>query len=214
MSAMPLRPGIPAAIRATRVIAIGRRLEPAGLEAVAAALIEGGVRAFELTLDGSAALDEIMVLTQRFLPGDLIVGAGTVLDVGSAERAVKAGATFLVMPHTDVALVRWAADRGIPAFPGAFSPSEALAGWRAGAAAIKVFPASAVGPQYVRDMRGPFPDIPLVPTGGVTIENAPLFLEAGAVAVGMGSWLTGHGDPTVVRERAGELMAALAGGGR
>lgn len=214
MSGTLLRPPIPDGILATRVIAIGRRLDPADLEAVAAALVQGGIRAFELTLDGAAALEGITLLAQRFAARDLLIGAGTVLDVGAAQRAADAGAAFLVMPHTDVELVRWAADHGLPAFPGAFSPTEALAGWRAGAAAIKVFPASVVGPHYVREMRGPFRDIPLVPTGGVTVENAPAFLDAGAVAVGIGSWLTGGANPTVARQRAAEVIAALGGRGR
>ena len=96
------------------------------------------------------------------------------------------------------------------AVPGAFTPTEILAAWRAGAAAVKLFPASAVGPTFVREVRGPLPGIPLIPTGGVTAETAPAFIAAGAVAVGIGSWLTGSGDPAVVEERAAELVAAVA----
>ena len=87
----------------------------------------------------------------------------------------------------------WAAGRGIPAFPGCATPTEILAAWRAGAAAVKLFPASSAGPGFVREMSGPFPEIPLVPTGGVTVETAPAFIAAGAVAVGMGGWLLGDG---------------------
>jgi 2-dehydro-3-deoxyphosphogluconate aldolase/(4S)-4-hydroxy-2-oxoglutarate aldolase len=214
MTETTLRPAIPDAILASHLIAIGRRLDPAGVEAVAAALLDGGVRAFELTLDGAAALDGIASLARRFSSRELLVGAGTVLDIRAAQRAADAGAAFLVMPHTDLELIRWAAEHGLPAFPGAFSPTDVLAGWRAGAAAIKVFPASVVGPDFVRELHGPFRDIPLVPTGGVTIETAAAFLEAGAVAVGMGSWLTGSGDPTLVRQRATEVIAELKGRGR
>lgn len=208
-SSAGIRPEIPEPILATRLIAIARRLEPALLLDVTNALVAGGVRALELTLDGDGALDGIEELTHRFAPQDLLVGAGTVMSVASAERALQAGARFLVMPHTDVELVRFAASRGIPAFPGAFTPTEAYAGWQAGAAGIKVFPASAVGPTFFREMRGPFREIPLVPTGGVTIENAVAFVAAGAVAVAMGSWLTGGGDATVARERAMAVVAAL-----
>ncbi len=204
-----MRPLIPEPILATRVVAIGRRLEPGVLAGVAEALVAGGIRAFELTLDGAGALSGIAELTSRFAPEVLLVGAGTVLDRASAERAIEAGARFLVMPHTDLELVRFAAERGLPAFPGAFTPTEAYAGWRAGAAAIKIFPASVVGPTFFREMRGPFRDIPLVPTGGVTIENAASFIRAGAVAVAMGSWLTGSGDSRLVRERASAVVAAL-----
>jgi 2-dehydro-3-deoxyphosphogluconate aldolase/(4S)-4-hydroxy-2-oxoglutarate aldolase len=113
------------------------------------------------------------------------------------------------MPHIDVAIVGWAAARGIPVMPGAFTPTEILAAWRAGAAAVKLFPASAVGPAFVREVRGPLREIPLVPTGGVTAETAPAFIAAGAVAVGIGSWLTGSGDAAVVQSRAAELVAAV-----
>lgn len=209
-TATTTRPAIPPSILATRVIAIARRLEPAALLDVTQALVAGGVRAFELTLDGTGALEGIAEVARRFSPETLLVGAGTVMDIPSAKRALDAGARFLVMPHTDAELVRFAADRGVPSFPGAFTPTETYEGWRAGAAAIKIFPASAVGPTFFREMRGPFRDIPLVPTGGVTIENAAAFISAGAVAVAMGSWLTGGGDATLVRERAAAIVAALA----
>ncbi len=206
------RPGVPAAIRTTRLVAIGRNLDPSSLSAVAEALVEGGVRAFELTLNTDAALDGIAALSKSWKPDQLLVGAGTVLDEDHARRAVEAGATFLVTPHLDPSLVRWAADRGIPCMPGAFSPTEVLTAWRAGAAAVKVFPASVLGPAYVREMRGPLPAIPLVPTGGVTIDNARAFIAAGALAVGMGSWLTGGGNAAVIRDRATAIVAALAAG--
>ena len=103
----------------------------------------------------------------------LEIGAGTVLSIEAAERAVDAGATFLVSPHVDPELIEWAADRGIPFIPGAFTPTEILAAWRAGAPAVKFFPASVAGPDFIRDFRGPFPHIPLLPTGGVTVKRRP-----------------------------------------
>lgn len=206
-----VRPAVPEAITMFGIVAIGRRLASGTEPAVAGALVRGGVRAFEITLDGDGALDAIRDLAGRFDPAELLVGAGTVLDIPSAEAAVEAGARFLVMPHLDVAIVSWAAARGVPVLPGAFTPTEILAAWRAGAAAVKLFPASAVGPAFVREVRGPLREIPLVPTGGVTAETAPAFIAAGAVAVGIGSWLTGSGDPAVVEARAGELVAAVAG---
>ncbi len=122
------------------------------------------------------------------------------------------------MPHTDPEIVAWAAERGVPAFPGAATPTEVLAGWRAGAAAIKVFPASSLGPSFVRELRGPLPDVPLVPTGGVSAENAGAFIAAGALAVGLGSWLVGDGEAAGVTARARQVVevvaAARAGGGR
>jgi 2-dehydro-3-deoxyphosphogluconate aldolase / (4S)-4-hydroxy-2-oxoglutarate aldolase len=205
------RPQIPAEILEPRVVAIGRRLHPGRLADVAAALRDGGVRAFELTLDAPEAVEAIARLTANADAGGLLIGAGTVLSVAAAERAVDAGARFLVSPHTDPAIVTWAAERGIPSFPGALTPTEILVAWRAGAAAVKLFPASAVGPSFVREARGPFRDIPLIPTGGVTAETAADFVRAGAVAVGLGSWLTGSGDPGVVAERARQVVGALAG---
>ena len=132
------------------------------------------------------------------------------LSIEDAGLAVDAGATFLVMPTTDPELVRWAADRGIPAFPGAATPTEILAAWRAGAAAVKLFPASALGPSFVRECLGPFPDIPLVPTGGVTAETAGDYIRAGAVAVGLGSWLVGDGVADGVTRRARQVVDAVA----
>jgi len=93
--------------------------------------------------------------------------------------------------------------------PGCATPTEVLAGWRAGAAAVKVFPASALGPSFIRECRGPFPDIPLLPTGGVTFETAPAFIAAGAIGVGMGGWLLGDADPVGVRQRAAQIVAAV-----
>lgn len=206
------RPSIPAVITRGRVIAIGRGLDPETVPAIAAALVDGGVGAFEITMNSAAALAVISELAGRHSEADLLIGAGTVLDLEQASSAVEAGARFLVMPHCDPELVRWAAARNIPCFPGAFTPTEVLVAWRAGAAAVKLFPASAVGPMFVRELRGPFAAIPLVPTGGVTVDNAAAFIAAGAVAVGMGSWLTGGGDPDRVRERARAVTDALAAG--
>ena len=208
------RPRVPQAIAAGHVIAIGRHLDPATVPAIGEALLAGGIHAFEVTLNSASAFSVISALAARFGPEDLLIGAGTVLDLDQARSAVDAGARFLVMPHTDPGIVEWAAGRDLPVFPGAFSPTEILAGWMAGAAAVKLFPASAVGPTFVRELRGPLPDVPLIPTGGVTLENAPAFIAAGALAVGMGSWLTGGGKPGVIRERAIAITTALAASDR
>lgn len=123
---------------------------------------------------------------------------------------MEAGARFLVMPHLDTEIVAWAAERGIPAFPGAATPTEVLAGWRAGAAAVKVFPASVLGPGFIRELGGPLPEIPLVPTGGVTPDTAASFIWAGAAAIGLGSWLLGDGQASGVRERARQIVSVVA----
>jgi 2-dehydro-3-deoxyphosphogluconate aldolase / (4S)-4-hydroxy-2-oxoglutarate aldolase len=204
----PVRIPIPDAISEGRVIAIARNQDPAGLPQIAEAVREGGIRVLEVTLGSRDAFGAIEALASR--TDGLLVGAGTVLSIDQAERALGAGARFLVMPHLDQELVAWAAGRGVPAFPGAFTPTEILAAWRAGACAVKLFPASAVGPAFVRELRGPLPEIPLVPTGGVTIETAPAFLAAGAIAVGMGGWLMAGGDVAQIRERAAAVVRALS----
>jgi 2-dehydro-3-deoxyphosphogluconate aldolase / (4S)-4-hydroxy-2-oxoglutarate aldolase len=192
-------------------VAIGRRVPASAAPAIAEALAAGGVRAFELTLnapeaDALRAIESVAAVAARL---GLEIGAGTVLSIEAARRAIDAGATFLVMPHLDPAIVSWAAMFDIPAFPGCATPTEVLAAWRSGAAAVKVFPASSVGPGFIRELRGPFPDIPLLPTGGVTIETAPAFIAAGAIGVGIGGWLLGDGVPAGVRERASSVVAAV-----
>jgi 2-dehydro-3-deoxyphosphogluconate aldolase/(4S)-4-hydroxy-2-oxoglutarate aldolase len=138
-----------------------------------------------------------------------LVGAGTVLSVEAAREAVDAGAAFIVMPHIDPAIVRWCVEHGIPCLPGALTPTEVLAAWQAGASAVKLFPASSVGPGYIAQLRGPFPDILVVPTGGVSADDAGTWIAAGAVAVGLGSWLVGDGEPAGVEARARSVRAAV-----
>lgn len=206
------RPSIPKGIVTGGVVAIGRHVDPSRAVALGEALVAGGVRAFELTLNEpeADALEAIEAVAARGPELGLDIGAGTVLSIDAARRAVSAGASFLVMPHLDVELVAWAAERGIPVLPGCATPTEVLAAWRAGAAAVKLFPASVAGPVFVRELRGPFPEIPLLPTGGVTLESAPAFIAAGAIGVGMGGWLLGDGDASRVRERSRQVVATVA----
>jgi 2-dehydro-3-deoxyphosphogluconate aldolase/(4S)-4-hydroxy-2-oxoglutarate aldolase len=205
------RAAIPEAIASSGVIAIARGVDAAKVSAIGLALLRGGVSAFELTLNEPEddALDAIREVATRFASSDLLLGAGTVLSVASAQRAVDAGARFIVSPHTDPELIAWATRHGIPIFPGAFTTTEILDGWRAGATAVKLFPASVAGPTGLREIRGPLPNIPLIPTGGVSAETAGGFIQAGAVAVGVGGWLIGNGKPGGVRERAAAIVAAV-----
>ncbi len=204
------RVAIPEPILRGGVIAIGRRIDADAAVSIGEGLYAGGVGALEVTMGSDDALIAIERLAARFQgQADFVIGAGTILDPASADAAMGAGATFLVMPVTDPVLIGWAAERAIPTFPGAMTPSEALAGWSAGASAIKLFPASVVGPAFVRELHGPFPDIPLVPTGGLTVDSVPEFIVAGAVAVGLGSWLTGEGDPERIAQRGRQVVAAI-----
>jgi 2-dehydro-3-deoxyphosphogluconate aldolase/(4S)-4-hydroxy-2-oxoglutarate aldolase len=203
------RPAIPHEITEGRILAIARNVDRVRALALGWALAEAGIRTFEVTLQGPAALDAIA--SARFeLRERLLIGAGTVLDVHAARQAIDAGAAFLVTPIVDLDVIGWAAAHDIPVLAGAYTPTEILTAWRAGAAAVKLFPASVGGPSLVRELRGPLPDIPLVPTGGVSAENAPAFLSAGAIAVGVGSWLTGSRDIAVVRERAAQLVRVVS----
>lgn len=197
------RPHIPQPLEQTRVVAILRRINPETTVEAATALLQGGVRALEVTLNSPGVLDMLRALRHAF--GDrMLLGAGTVLDLPSAESALAAGARFIVSPHTDPELIRALARRGVPCIPGAFTATEVLAAWRAGAAVVKVFPVGSVGPAYIKDLLGPLSEIPLLPTGGVTRENAPGFITAGAWGLGLGSALV---DPTLCAEgRYDELV--------
>jgi 2-dehydro-3-deoxyphosphogluconate aldolase / (4S)-4-hydroxy-2-oxoglutarate aldolase len=206
------RPPIPAGLVDGGVVAIARNLTEDAVRGVADGLLRGGVRAFELTLNEpeDKALGALRAAARHATGAALEVGAGTVLTRDAAEQAIDAGATFLVSPHVDPDLIGWAAERGIPFLPGAFTPTEILAAWRAGASAVKLFPASVAGHAFVREFRGPFPHIPLLPTGGVTIDSTPDFIRAGAIAVGLGAWLIGDGEPAGIADRASGVVRAVA----
>jgi 2-dehydro-3-deoxyphosphogluconate aldolase/(4S)-4-hydroxy-2-oxoglutarate aldolase len=181
---------IAAAIRAHRLIVVLRRVEPqAVLLDLAAELADAGARIFEVTFDAPTAGDDLEALKGRLAArsdGPFIVGAGTILRRNQLEAARRAGAEFAVAPLLDVSLVDTAVSEHLPFIPGAFTPSEVHTAWAAGATFVKLFPASAVGPSFVRELRGPFPDTQLIPTGGVDVTNARQYLDAGAAAVGVG----------------------------
>lgn len=187
------RGSVAGAIRDHRLLAILRRVEPrSALLSLVDALADAGVRIIEITQDAPSAPDDLGAVRARLAArGDAtyLVGAGTVLHVGQLDSARQAGAEFAVTPILDLALVRASIDAGIPIIAGAFTPTEIAAAWGAGATFVKVFPASAVGPTFVRELRGPLPAIELIPTGGVDGANAAAFLAAGAVAVGIGGAL-------------------------
>jgi 2-dehydro-3-deoxyphosphogluconate aldolase/(4S)-4-hydroxy-2-oxoglutarate aldolase len=165
-----------------------------------------------MTVPGAVEIIREMARTKA--PGTL-VGAGTVLDAGTATDVIAAGADFVVSPITDRETIRACRDADVFVAPGAFTPTEIVAAWNAGASIVKVFPATSLGPQFVRDMRGPLPHIRLMPTGGVTLENAREFLAAGAAAVGIGTALVDAksveaGDWAALEARARQLIASLA----
>lgn len=194
MTGTGLRDGsVAAAIRAHRLIAVLRRIEPhERLLALVDELAEAGVRVFEITLDTPSGADDLAAVRGHLSAREdaYLVGAGTILGGDQLDAARRSGADFGVSPILDAALVRASVEGGLPFVPGAMTPSEIAAAWDAGATFVKLFPASAVGPQLVRELRGPLPDVALIPTGGVDGANAAAFLEAGAAAVGIGGSIT------------------------
>jgi 2-dehydro-3-deoxyphosphogluconate aldolase/(4S)-4-hydroxy-2-oxoglutarate aldolase len=189
-----VRPPVPEALERSRLIAILRHTRPDLVVRTVDALLDGGVCAIEVTFNSRGVLEMLAAINEHF--GErVLLGAGTVLDQVSADQALEAGARFIVSPHTDVGLVKHLAQQGVPTIPGAFTASEVLAAWRAGASIVKVFPAGSVGPAYIKDLRGPLGDIPLLPTGGVTEDNAAAFMRAGAWGLAVGSALV---DPRLV----------------
>jgi 2-dehydro-3-deoxyphosphogluconate aldolase/(4S)-4-hydroxy-2-oxoglutarate aldolase len=150
------------------------------------AMVDGGVKALEITFSVPNAPEVIKAVKARF--GDAVVlGAGTVLNQEQAKNAVDAGAAFLVSPNTDLEVMAAASRLGVPMMPGAFTPTEIVNAYKAGASVVKIFPASVGGPDYLKAVRAPLPHIPMMPTGGVDDKTAPAFLEAGAFALGAGS---------------------------
>lgn len=200
-----------ALVRETGIVAILRGDFPLPrLLLLAEALASGGVGALELTLNSARALDGVAAL-RRALGGALLVGAGTVRTVSDVDAALEAGAQFLVSPNFDRASVLRAGERRALHLPGVFTASEAQTAWAAGCALVKLFPADALGPSYLRALRAPLDDIGFVPTGGVGADNVADYVAAGAVAVGVGSALVrgADDDPAELTARARALVAAL-----
>lgn len=150
------------------------------------AVIRGGLRNLEITMNTEGAADQIR-RTVELAAGQLNVGAGTVMTPHLLEEALRAGARFIVTPIVNREVIAQCVQRNVPVFPGAFSPTEILTAWELGATMVKIFPGETGGPAYLKALLGPFPKIKLMPTGGVDLETAPAFLQAGASALGVGS---------------------------
>lgn len=189
-----LRDGIVRQIADGGVVAVIRLQDGSKLRAVVNAVARGGITALEVTMTVPRAIDLIAEIAPSLPPGFLL-GAGTVVDPETATAAVRAGARYIVSPVFRPAVVEAAHAAGAAAMPGCFSPTEILAAWDAGADVVKVFPATALGPAYFKDLKGPMPQVRLMPTGGVSLENAAEWIRAGAVAVGVGGALV---DPKLV----------------
>lgn len=170
------------------VVAVIRMKDPAKLRAVVDALAIGGVRALEVTMTVPNAVALIRELAPT-MPDGFLLGAGTVIDAATAHAVIDAGARYVVSPVFRPEVIAACHERDVPAMPGCFSPTEILAAHDCGADVVKVFPATMLGPQFIKDVRAPLPQVKLMPTGGVTLDNAGDWIRAGAVAVGVGSAL-------------------------
>jgi 2-dehydro-3-deoxyphosphogluconate aldolase/(4S)-4-hydroxy-2-oxoglutarate aldolase len=179
---------VTAQIEALGVVAVIRLKDPARLRAVVDAMAAGGVRALEVTMTVPRAVELIRELAPT-LPDGFLLGAGTVTDAATARAVIDAGASFVVSPVFRPDVIAACHERDVPAMPGCFSPTEILNAHDCGADIIKVFPATMLGPQFLKDVRAPLPQVKLMPTGGVTLDNAGDWIRAGAVAVGVGSAL-------------------------
>jgi 2-dehydro-3-deoxyphosphogluconate aldolase/(4S)-4-hydroxy-2-oxoglutarate aldolase len=180
----------------------------------AAAVCEGGISIAEITMTVPGAVEVIRELT-RSGPGDVLVGAGTVLNVEAAKRCLDAGAEFLVSPGLNLEVIQLAAKEGKLMMAGALTPTEVIMAWEAGSDFVKVFPCGQVGgAKYIKALKGPLPQVPLVPTGGVNLNTAAEFVEAGAAALGVGGELVPagalrSGKPEIIVENARKFLAIV-----
>lgn len=207
------RPKPSLALSANPVIAVLRAPHARDYARIIDALLTGGIRSIELTLSTPGTFDALPDLSRHF-GRDADIGVGTVTTPQETHRALDAGAAFLVSPAMDTRFASACAERSVPVFPGGLTPSELLAGWKAGATAVKIFPASLVGPGYISQLRGPFPDIQVIPSGGIDPGGAAAWIKAGALAVSLGGPLlqdafTGGSLPALTR-RAHEVTALVA----
>ncbi len=195
------------------VAAVIRMQEPEKLLRVAEAILAGGISAIEVTMTVPGAVDMIEAV-QREMGEDVLLGVGSVLDALAVRRAADAGARFVVSPVFKPEVIQAAHAQGAAALPGCFTPTEAQAAGEAGADLVKVFPAGVVGMKFIKAVKAPLPHLKLMPTGGVSLENAGDWLRAGAAAVGVGSALLDKqaiaaGDYDVLTENARTLRRSL-----
>jgi 2-dehydro-3-deoxyphosphogluconate aldolase/(4S)-4-hydroxy-2-oxoglutarate aldolase len=202
-------------LRRTRIVVIVRGLEQQYMMDLAEALHAGGIRVMEVTLNSPGALEAIRLLQDK-LGERMYIGAGTVLDVEDAERALAAGASFLVTPNMEEDVIRFAVQREVPIFPGAMTPTEVVKAWKAGATAVKLFPSASLGIGYIKELQGPLSHIPMIAVGGVKEDNIRQFMDIGCHAVGIGGSLVQLDDIRAGRldaitEKTRRLLAAAHG---
>ena len=200
-------------IRKSGVVAVVRTHKSDRVTAIAEALLEGGLSAIEITTSVPGAVDVLRTLSGA-LGNRILLGAGTVLDIETAKRFIDAGARFIISPIFRGDLLRLCHDHDVAVAPGCFTPTEIFEAWEVGADFVNVFPATTLGPAYFRELRGPLPHLPIIPTGGVTLDNVADWIAAGAVAVGVGTALLDAqaidaGHYGVLTARASAFLAAV-----
>jgi 2-dehydro-3-deoxyphosphogluconate aldolase/(4S)-4-hydroxy-2-oxoglutarate aldolase len=176
-------------IHETRIVAILRLPDLSDAVPLCQALLDGGIKALEFPLTNSEALSAVKRVRAEipeFSMGRAVIGTGTVLSVEAAQASIAHGAQFIVTPVLNTAVISLCRSESVPVFPGSYTPTEIFTAWEAGAAAVKVFPARSLGPAYIKDVREPLPQLRLMPTGGVSLENIEEYLRHGAFAVGVG----------------------------
>jgi 2-dehydro-3-deoxyphosphogluconate aldolase/(4S)-4-hydroxy-2-oxoglutarate aldolase len=206
-------PPVSAILQANPVVAVLRARHAREYAPVIEALVSGGVRSIELTLSTDGVFDHLSGLKRQF-GADAEIGVGTVTSAEQAIQALDGGADYLVTPAMVTEVVRAAVEAGVPVFPGGLTPTELLAGMQAGATAVKLFPASTVGPGYLGQLRGPFPGMRIIPSGGIGIDDAADWIAAGALAVSLGGPLLrdafSGGDLGSLTERSLQLSSLVA----
>ena len=211
----PARPRPAGQLIDTGVVPILRSARAEHLPAVAETLVKAGLTCLELTLTVPGAL-RLLPALRAALPDDVVLGVGTVTTVAEAQAAADAGAAFLVGPALSPDVMTFATTAGLACYPGAWTPTEVLSAWQAGATAVKLFPAATGGPGHLRRIRDTLPDIPLMPTGGIAIDQVSHYVAAGAIAVGMGSSLLGDalegGDLSALADRSRQVLDEVARG--
>jgi 2-dehydro-3-deoxyphosphogluconate aldolase / (4S)-4-hydroxy-2-oxoglutarate aldolase len=193
-------------VRELGLVPVIRAQSPDEASRAIEAIRAGGIDVIEITMTVPGAIPLITEIAQRF--PDAIVGAGTVLDAETARACILAGARFVVSPALDLGTIECCRRYGIAVLPGALTPTEVLKAWQAGADIVKVFPAGALGgPSYIKSLKAPFPQIELIPTGGVSVDTATAFIQAGAAALGVGADLV---DLKALRDGKADLLTERA----
>ena len=195
------------------IVAIIRATSGEQLVNVARALYEGGIDVIEVTFTVPNVL-EILAAVRKDLGNKILLGAGTVLDPETCRAALLAGAEFIVSPSLNLDVIKLCKRYGKLVMPGAFTPTEIVTAWEAGADIVKLFPADCVGPNYLKALRGPLPQVRILPTGGVDLKTLPDFFKAGACAVGLGGQLVEKaaiesGNMTRIRDLAAQYVALV-----